>query len=125
MAAYVSNVNESALCFGAHTATARRAYHDGANFQAVLADLESASVEEPLRATLRMLDKLTRQGTVDAENMREVLSAGVSRQQVENALAVCVAFNTTDRSPTPSASKCSAPRASRQERSTCSSGGYR
>jgi len=26
-----------------------------------------------------------------------VLSAGVSRQQVEDALAVCAAFNTTDR----------------------------
>jgi hypothetical protein len=29
--------------------------------------------------------------------MREVLSTGVSRQQVEDALAVCAAFNTTDR----------------------------
>jgi hypothetical protein len=29
--------------------------------------------------------------------MREVLSAGVSRHQVEDALAVCAAFNTTDR----------------------------
>jgi hypothetical protein len=29
--------------------------------------------------------------------MRSVLSAGVSRQQVEDALAVCAAFNTTDR----------------------------
>ena len=29
--------------------------------------------------------------------MRHVLSAGVSPQQVEDALAVCAAFNTTDR----------------------------
>jgi hypothetical protein len=29
--------------------------------------------------------------------MREVLSAGVSRQQVEDSLAVCAAFNTTGR----------------------------
>ena len=29
--------------------------------------------------------------------MREVLAAGVSAQQVEDALAVCVAFNTTSR----------------------------
>jgi hypothetical protein len=29
--------------------------------------------------------------------MRDVLAAGVSRQQVEDALAVCAAFNTTDR----------------------------
>ena len=29
--------------------------------------------------------------------MREVLAAGASPQQVEDALAVCAAFNTTDR----------------------------
>ncbi len=29
--------------------------------------------------------------------MREVLSAGVSRQQIEDARAVCAAVNTTDR----------------------------
>jgi uncharacterized peroxidase-related enzyme len=97
MAAYVSKVNESAFCIGAHTATAGQAYKDSAKVQAVLADLESAPVEEPLRATLRMLGKLTREGQVGAEDMREVLAAGVSRQQVEDALAVCSAFNTTDR----------------------------
>src|SRR5262249_54837886 len=59
MAAYVSKVNESAFCIGAHTATARQAYQDGPKVAAVLADLESAPVEEPLRATLRMLGKLT------------------------------------------------------------------
>jgi uncharacterized peroxidase-related enzyme len=97
MAAYVSKVNESAFCVGAHTATARQAYQDGGKVQAVLADLESAPVEEPLRATLRMLGKLTAEGKLSAGDMREVLSAGVSPRQVEDALAVCVAFNTTDR----------------------------
>ena len=58
MAAYVSKVNESAFCVGAHT---------------------------------------TREGKVGAEDMRDVLAAGVSPQQVEDALAVCAAFNTTDR----------------------------
>jgi len=97
MAAYVSKVNESAFCIGAHTATARRAYQDGAKVQAVLDDLESAPVEEPLRATLRMLGKLTAEGKLSPEDMRQVLAAGVSRQQAEDALAVCAAFNTTDR----------------------------
>jgi uncharacterized peroxidase-related enzyme len=97
MAAYVSTVNGSAFCIGAHTATARRAYGDGPRVAAVLADLESAPVAEGLRATLRMLGKLTREGRVDAEDMREVLSAGVTARQVEDALAVCAAFNTTDR----------------------------
>jgi AhpD family alkylhydroperoxidase len=97
MAAYVSRVNESPFCVGAHTATARRAYQDGPRVVAVLADLESAPIDEGLRATLGMLGKLTREGELDAEDMREVLSAGVSRQQVEDALAVGAAFNTTDR----------------------------
>ncbi|HTX84222.1 MAG TPA: carboxymuconolactone decarboxylase family protein [Streptosporangiaceae bacterium] len=97
MAAYVSKVNECAFCIGAHTATAGQAYRDGAKVQEVLADLESAPLEEGLRATLRMLGKLTREGTVNADDMRHVVSAGVSRQQVEDALAVCAAFNTTDR----------------------------
>jgi uncharacterized peroxidase-related enzyme len=97
MAAYVSKVNESAFCVGAHTATASRAYQDGTKVQAVLADLESAAVEEPLRATLRMLGKLTAKGKLSAEDIREVLATGVSRQQAQDALAVCAAFNTTSR----------------------------
>ena len=97
MAAYVSKVNDTAFCIAAHTATARRAYQDGAKVEAVLTDLESAPIEEPLRATLRMLGKLTAEGKVGAEDMREVLAAGVSAPQVEDALAVCAAFNTTDR----------------------------
>jgi len=97
MAAYVSRVNESAFCVGAHTATASRAYQDGTKVQAVLADLESAAIEEPLRATLRMLGKLTAEGKLSAEDMREVLATGVSRQQAQDALAVCAAFNITSR----------------------------
>ena len=97
MAAYVSKVNESAFCVGAHTATASQAYQDGPRVAAVLADLESAPVDEPLLATLRMLGKLTAEGKLSTADMPEVLAAGVSPEQVEDALAVCAAFNTTDR----------------------------
>ena len=97
MAAYVSKVNQSAFCIGAHTATARQAYQDSARVAAVLSDLESAPIEEPLRATLRMLGILTATGTVTADDMRQVLSAGVSPQQIKDALAVGTAFNTTSR----------------------------
>ncbi|MFI6830918.1 carboxymuconolactone decarboxylase family protein [Kribbella sp. NPDC050241] len=97
MAAYVSKVNETAFCIGAHTATASQAYQDGRRVAAVLDDLETAPVENGLRATLRMLGRLTREGKVGAEDMREVLSAGVSPQQIKDALAVCAAFNITDR----------------------------
>jgi uncharacterized peroxidase-related enzyme len=97
MAAYVSAVNENAFCVGAHTATASQAYRDAPKVAAVLADLESAPIEEGLRATLRMLGKLTSAGEVSAADMREVLAAGVSPQQVGDALAVCAAFDTTSR----------------------------
>jgi len=97
MAAYVSKVNECAFCIGAHTTTSAMAYQDEAKVLAVLSDLETASIEEPLRATLRLLGKLTREHTINADDMRAVLSASVSREQIEDALAVCFAFNTTDR----------------------------
>lgn len=97
MAAYISKVNENAFCIGAHTATAAGAYRDRAKVDAVLSDLETAPIDERLRATLRMLGKLTREHAVDADDMRGVLAAGVSREQVEDALAVGFAFNTTNR----------------------------
>ena len=97
MAAYVSKVNECPFCVGAHTATAARAYQDPERVAAVLADLDSAPIAERLRATLRMLGKLTDEGTLTADDMRAVLSSGVSHQQIEDALAVGFAFNTTDR----------------------------
>jgi uncharacterized peroxidase-related enzyme len=97
MAAYVSKVNESAFCIAAHTATAGQAYQDPETVQAVLTDLDSAPIDGGLRATLRMLGKLTQTGNVSAADMQDVLSAGVSRQRVKDALAVCAAFSTTNR----------------------------
>jgi uncharacterized peroxidase-related enzyme len=97
MAAFVSKANECEFCIGAHTATAVGAYHDEARVTAVLSNLETAPIEEPLRATLLMLQKLTREHAVDANDMRVLLAAGVSREQIEDALAVCFAFNTTNR----------------------------
>lgn len=47
--------------------------------------------------TLRLLGKLAGEHTVSAEDMRTVLAAGVSRQQIEDALAVSLAFNAINR----------------------------
>ncbi len=63
----------------------------------MLADVEQAPIGEPLRATLRMLRKLTKEHAVTADDMRTVLAAGVTRQQIKDALAVCFAFNLIDR----------------------------
>jgi AhpD family alkylhydroperoxidase len=55
MAAYVAARIDSPFCVGAHTATAARASGDPERVAAVLADLDSAPIEEGLRATLRLL----------------------------------------------------------------------
>jgi hypothetical protein len=44
-----------------------------------------------------MLGKLTREHTIDVDDIRGVLSAGVSPAQIEDALAVCLAFDITAR----------------------------
>src|SRR5262249_53436220 len=94
MAALIARTNGRDWCTKAHSAVAERAFRDKAKVSAVLSDLETAPIEEPLRATLRMLRKLTREHRVDATDMRALLAVGVSREQVEDALAVGFAFNT-------------------------------
>lgn len=97
MAAFVSQVNKAPFCVTAHTATSSLWYGDDAKVTATLADLSSAPIEEPLRATLRMLGKLTREHSIDADDIRAVLAAGASPEQIKDALAVCLAFDITDR----------------------------
>jgi hypothetical protein len=74
-----------------------RAYQNEAKVLAALSDLDTTAIEEPLAATLRLLCKLTREHTVNADDMRAVLASGASREQIEDALAVCFSFNTIDR----------------------------
>jgi AhpD family alkylhydroperoxidase len=97
MAAIVAKTNGCEWCTRAHGAVAAGAYRDEGRISETLSDLETAPIEEPLRATLRMLRKLTREQSVEAEDMRAVLAAGVSRKQIEDALAVAFAFNTISR----------------------------
>lgn len=97
MAAYISTKNESAFCIGAHTATSSTAFGNAAKVRAVLDDLDSAPIDEGLRATLRTLGRLSREHRVEAGEMRSLLAAGVTREHIEEALAVSFAFNVTNR----------------------------
>lgn len=97
MAAYVSKANECPFCVAAHTATSSRWYDDDVKVAAVLDDLDTAPIGEPLRATVRLLGRLTREHSISPDDARAVLAAGGTRQQIEDALAVCLAFNITDR----------------------------
>src|SRR5262249_20347991 len=89
MAAFIAKTNEWELWDRAHTAVAGRAYGSSKRIPATFSDAELSEVEEPLRSTLGMLGKLTRNGVLDPADVRAVLAAGASRQQIEDALAVC------------------------------------
>jgi AhpD family alkylhydroperoxidase len=97
MAAFVAQINQCELCTKAHAAVAQGAYRDEKKVSALLSDLDTAAIEEPLRATLLMLGKLTREHVVNTDDVRAVLAAGASRQQIEDALAVCFSFNVIGR----------------------------
>jgi alkylhydroperoxidase family enzyme len=65
---------------------------------AVYADLATAPISEPLRATLGLLRKVTRDHAgITAADIRPLLALGVTRAQIEDALNVCFAFNVITR----------------------------
>jgi alkylhydroperoxidase family enzyme len=71
---------------------------EGSTVQAVLADLATAPIGEPLRATLGLLRKVTKDhGAVTVSDVTPVLALGVTRAQIEDALHVCFAFNVITR----------------------------
>ena len=66
--------------------------------QAVLENLETALIAEPLRATLAFLRKVTREHeALSAADVQALVAAGVTRAQIEDALEVCLAFNVITR----------------------------
>ena len=97
MAAYVSAANGSAFCIGAHRATAAGALGTPSVVDQTLNDLDTAPIGEPLRATLRLLGKVTQETAITLDDVREVLRSGVSAEQIKDALDVCFAFNVINR----------------------------
>ena len=94
MAGFVARINQCEFCTKTHFAVAKAALRqDGKPVPHLLPDLDTAAIEEPLRSTLLMLGKLTREQAARPDDMRAVLAAGASGQQIEDALAVCFSFN--------------------------------
>jgi AhpD family alkylhydroperoxidase len=97
MAAYVSKLNGSAFCIRAHTAVTAELTGDEAKVARVLEDPEAADLAAPLRETLLLLGKLVRSHVIDADDVRHALNAGATPSQIEDALAVCFAFDVINR----------------------------
>jgi len=73
-------------------------YKDEALVRSVLADPETAPIDERLRATLRFLRKLTLEPTaVGADDVRALHAAGVTDAATEEAVYVATMFNVIDR----------------------------
>ena len=81
----------------AHGAVASKILGDGP-VDAALADLSTAPISEPLRATLAFLKKVTRDhGNVSSEDVKPMIAAGVTRAQIDDALLVGWCFNVITR----------------------------
>ena len=72
-------------------------WNDDPKVEAVLADIDAAPISEKLKVTLHLLRKVTKEDTVTVDDMKTVLAAGVTKSQIEDALAVCFAFNVITR----------------------------
>jgi alkylhydroperoxidase family enzyme len=97
MAAFVAQAVQSPFCVAAHSATSTQWFGDAVKVTAALEDLDTAPIEEPLRATLRMLGKVASEQAIGAADMRSVMDVGVTPAQIEDALAVGLAFGITAR----------------------------
>ena len=97
MAAFIAKTNQCAFCIKAHSAVADLAYSGAKDVAMLLCDPTLDGIGEPLHATMLMIRKLTKEHTVDADDMRAVLAAGASAQQIEDALAICFSFNVIGR----------------------------
>jgi len=64
----------------------------------VLEDLDSAPVEQKLKATLRLLEKLTlKPREVGSKDVKALLELGVSATAIKDAIRVCTLFNLVGR----------------------------
>ena len=96
-AAFVSEQNRCQFCATTHQAVASAALGTTTTVTAV-SDWRTAAVDERVRATLGLLEKLTRTpDQVGPPDLRAVLDAGVSPEALRDAIEICAVFNTINR----------------------------
>ncbi|MFQ5719236.1 MAG: carboxymuconolactone decarboxylase family protein [Acidobacteriota bacterium] len=98
IAAFVSGLNNCAYCHGVHSATAEALGVAPGLLGALLADIDTAAVDERLRPILHYVRKLTltpaRVARIDAD---AVFAAGWSEKALHDAVSVCAMFNFMNR----------------------------
>lgn len=98
IATYVSALNACAFCTGAHRAYAEVFGIDGALIDALIADVETAPVDERLRPVLAYVAKLnTLPSRLVQQDAQAVYDAGWSEAALYEAVQVCALFNMMNR----------------------------
>ncbi len=98
IAAYVSALNACDYCHGVHAATAAAFGVAEDLVTDLLADVDTAPVDEPMKPVLRLVRTLT----LDPSRVREadvaaVYAAGWDERAVHDAVSVCALFNFMNR----------------------------
>ncbi|MGK8523732.1 carboxymuconolactone decarboxylase family protein [Nocardia asteroides] len=94
IAAYVSSRNETYFCTQSHAATAAALVEGGRDLvYAVIADVDSATIDPKLRALLRIADKVRRSGLeVTPQDVENARAAGAGDEDVHDAVLIAAAF---------------------------------
>lgn len=98
IAAYVSGLNACGYCHGVHTATAQAFGIPEGTLAALIDDVDTAPVAEPMKPLLRYAGKLTlTPSKITPGDAEAVLAAGWPEQAMHDAVAVCGLFNLMNR----------------------------
>jgi uncharacterized peroxidase-related enzyme len=98
IAAYVSGLNACRYCQGVHAVAAQAVGIGEETLAALLTDVTTAPVAEPMKPILRYVGKLTlTPAKITQEDAEAVLAAGWQEQALHDAVAVCALFNMMNR----------------------------
>src|SRR6516162_1745596 len=98
IAAYVSGLNACRYCHGVHKATAQAFGIPEGTLAALLDDVGTAPVAEPMKPLLRYAGKLTlTPAKMTPADAQAVLAAGWPEQALHDTVAVCGLFNLMNR----------------------------
>lgn len=98
IAAYVSGLNACQYCFGVHAETAKAFGLEAGTLERLLADIDSADVDERLKPLLRYARKLTLEPSRMTEaDAQAVFAAGWSEAALHEAVLTVCLFNFMNR----------------------------
>ncbi len=98
IAAYVSDLNQSASCFNTHKALAKELGIDESVFVQLRSDIDSAKIEEKLKPILRFVKKLTlTPNQITKADIKPIYGAGWDERAFLDTVRLCAVVNCMNR----------------------------